>query len=271
MASAGSMARKNNILALFFVLQISCEFAFAELSKKRKLLLFFDKIEVKGAIDVFIEPGKREHEATIFADSEIMDSISVSVRKRTLFIDANNTFDLARRLPFLKLRAERTFPVEIIIHVGEISEVISLENSYVTLYGIRSNRLSIISESSGRFHIENPNTQQLEIRQDGNGIIVLKGNPLNHLDLIVNNNGSVFAQELPVNRIKVLHHGGADLEIHPLQFLDSRIYGDGNIILHQKPDSLVIQQRGKGTVSDSLPESDALYDLNASNPALKKK
>ena len=94
---------------------------------------------------------------------------------------------------------------------------------------------------------------------------------MNHLDLIVNNNGSVFAQELPVNRIKVLHHGGADLEIHPLQFLDSRIYGDGNIILHQKPDSLVIQQRGKGTVSDSLPESGAFYDLNASNPALKKK
>ena len=44
-----------------------------------------------------------------------------------------------------------------------------------------------------------------------------------------------------------------------------------NIILHQKPDSLVVQQRGKGTVSDSLPESGALYDLNASNPALKKK
>ena len=72
-----------------------------ELTQKRQMLFYFDKIEVNGAVDVFVTPGPRNEEALIFADSEIMD-ISLTVRERILFIDANNTFDISRRLPFIK-------------------------------------------------------------------------------------------------------------------------------------------------------------------------
>jgi len=40
----------------------------AELTSKRKLLFFFDKIEIRGNFDVFLIDGKRQREVTIFAD-----------------------------------------------------------------------------------------------------------------------------------------------------------------------------------------------------------
>ena len=95
----------------------SLKFVFKKfIHQKKQLLFYFNKIDVSGAVDVFIQPGDRNEQATIYADSLIMDNISLVVRDRTLFVDANNTFDLTRRLPFLKLSAERTFPVEILIN-----------------------------------------------------------------------------------------------------------------------------------------------------------
>ena len=65
----------------------------AALTKKRQLLFYFDKIEVKGAVDVYVQPGPRNEEAFIYADSDILDKISLRVREKTLFVEANNTFD----------------------------------------------------------------------------------------------------------------------------------------------------------------------------------
>ena len=59
---------------------------------------FFDKVQVKGSLDVFIKPGKRNGEAKIYADAEIIDLVHLHVSERTLFIDANNTLTIRRRL-----------------------------------------------------------------------------------------------------------------------------------------------------------------------------
>ena len=72
---------------------------------KKSLLFFFDKIEVKGDVDVFLVKGKRTREVTLFADSEIIDSVYTKVRSKTLYIDANNTYSLARRIPFIRINA----------------------------------------------------------------------------------------------------------------------------------------------------------------------
>ena len=49
---------------------------------------------------MFIGKGQRNREAYVYADSEIIDHMQLEVRDRTLFLDANNTFFLQRRLPF---------------------------------------------------------------------------------------------------------------------------------------------------------------------------
>ena len=95
---------------------ISCRFLFAGLSaffhlfflslilhagveSKRVLTFHFDQIEVKGALTVFIEPGKRNRQVEYYADSSIFDSVSVEVKNRTLYLDANNSFSLFRKIP----------------------------------------------------------------------------------------------------------------------------------------------------------------------------
>jgi hypothetical protein len=46
--------------------------------------------------------------------------------------------------------------------------------------------------------------------------------------------------------------------------MDARMFGDGNLFLHKKPENIVIDLRGKGKVSDIIPDALPLYDTNQS-------
>ena len=268
MESAGNIIQRNKFWTTLFSIFLGVSWAQADLTKKIQLLFYFDKIEVNGAINVFVQPGDRNEEATIFADSSIMENISLTVRDRTLYLDANNTYDLARRLPFIKLSAERIFPVEILVNTDKLSEIRLNERSNLTVSDIRSPRLSVFTTGTGRLHLDNSSIDNLSVRQDGNGPIILKGKEVSSLELIVIGDGLIFAQDLPVDRARVLHRGNANVEINPLSFLDSRIFGQGNILLHSKPENIVVSQKGTGKVIDVIPDSPPLYDMNATRPVL---
>lgn len=254
-------------LVFFLVTKIP---AFGVLTQKRQLLFYFDKIEVNGEIDVFVEPRKRNEEALIYGDSEIIDKVSLIVRDRTLFIDANNTFDISRRLPFLKIKAERTFPVEIIIGAEKLSALSLYGKANLTVNKISSRQLSIATFGRGRFHLENSFVNSLKINHSGMGAIVLKGEKIRNLDLIVKGAGNVFAQDLPAERIRVQHDGYSNIQLNPIDFIDARLTADGNIFLHNRPENLVVAQRSNGQLLDALPENKRFYDLNASEPTYKK-
>ena len=66
-----------------------------------------------------------------------------------------------------------------------------------------------------------------------------------------------------IDRALVSHYGKNDIQINPIEFLDSRIIGSGNILLHRKPDNIVVTQKGLGKVVDVLPDAPLLYDINA--------
>ena len=73
------MARSN--LSFFIVFcTLSAWLASSHLlggiESKRLLSFHFDKIEVKGAASVFVEPGKRNRQIEYFADSSIIDEVS---------------------------------------------------------------------------------------------------------------------------------------------------------------------------------------------------
>ena len=48
------------------------------------------------------------------------------------------------------------------------------------------------------------------------------------------------------------------------------MHGSGNLLLHKKPEKMVVDQAGIGTVRDILTDSLPLMDLNATNPLLKE-
>lgn len=270
MVSGGNITLKNSLHGILCLISslIGSNLLFSDLTEKRKLLFFFDKIEINGAVDVFVKPGPRNNEAFIFADASVMDEIGLHVRERTLFVDANNTFDISRRLPFLKISAERTFPVELVVNKEKLSEISLNGRANAVISKIKSPKLIVKTSGSGRFHLENSTIDHLSIRQDGTGPIILKGEKINSLELKVLNNGPILAQSLPAEQVQVTHFGNQDIQINPLNFLDSRIMASGNIILHQRPTNLVVSQKGDGLVLDVIPDSPNFYDINASKPIL---
>ena len=91
---------------------------------------------------------------------------------------------------------------------------------------------------------------------------------MNNLDLLVTGNGPLFGQELLVQRAKVVHRGSTNIQIQTSRFLDSRIFGKGSVVLHNRPDHLVVTQQGNGKVVDIVPDAPSFYDLNKTKPIL---
>jgi hypothetical protein len=115
----------------------------AGVKSKRVLTFHFDKIEVKGALTVFIEPGKRNRQVEYFADSSIIDSVSAEVRNRTLYLDANNSFSLFRKIPLIKLSAQRTFPIEVVVSIDKLSDIRLLGQSSLSIKNISGKELGL--------------------------------------------------------------------------------------------------------------------------------
>ena len=266
-----NMERKNLSIYIFLGIIYSLPLLLkAELTSKRKLLFFFENIEIRGSVDVFLIDGKREREVTIFADSSIINEVQTKVSLKTLYIDANNTYSLARRIPFVRLRAERKYPVEIMLSIGSLKGIRLLENSNITARNLKAENLDIFSESSGRLHLENISANMLNIRHSGSGDIVLKGKDLPEAEIKSTGRGNLIASELEIGRTTLIHQGTGMIHLAPTDWLDARMLNTGNLILHSKPSNIVIDQKGTGKVRDILPDAIQYYDANSTNPVLNR-
>ena len=264
--------RKRNLRLIAFILLVLFQLNSlkADLVEEKKLLFFFNKIEVNGNIDVFLINGKRQREAKVYADSEIIESVMTKVSQKTLFIDANNTYNIARRLPFIRLVAERKYPVEVIVSIQNVEEIRLLGQSNLTAQDITSDQLSIFMASSGKLHIQNILVPNLNIIHEGIGNIILKGDNVENFQAKITNNGSLYGDELKVERATLIHQGNGIIHLNPSKWMDARMFGNGNLFLHEKPDDMIIDQRGKGKVSDILPSAPPIYDLNQSKTYPRK-
>ena len=258
------MEKRNSKLFAFIFFFFATSLLRGELESEKKLLFFFDKIEVNGNVDVFLVKGKRLREAFVYADTEIFQSIKTEVSRKTLFIDANNTYNIARRLPFIRLNAERTYPVEIVVSIEEIRQIRLLGQSNLTAENLSAKKISLFMASSGKLHIENLDAEELSVIHEGSGNILLKGNISEEMEVKVSENGSFIADELEVERATLIHQGNGIVHLKPNKWMDARILGNGNIFLHSKPERLIINKQGLGTIKDILPDSAPLYDLNNS-------
>ena len=242
--------------------------SFGELTSDRRLLFLFDKIEVRGEVDVFLRQGKRLRECTVYADKEIIETVQTRVTNRTLVIDANNTYDIGRRLPFLRIDAKRVFPVEVIVSIRDLKEIALLGAGNLSGSGIQAQHLKLFSASPGKLDLRQFSTESLEVIHDGSGEIVLKGGPLDEISATVNGSGTIHAGDLKVLKAKISLQGRGNAYLSPLDFLDARLLQTGNVFLTRKPEQSAIQASGTGNVMDILPDAEPLYDLNPTHPKL---
>jgi len=243
------MGKGNKFFLLsLYLVSLGVRPLFPALETRNQLLFYFDKIEVKGDLDVFIKKGQKRGKVSIYADSEIMDSVTANVHQKTLFLDANNSYEFKRRIPFVKLNATRKFPVEIMVYVEEIAEVRILESSNLSCSNISSSHLKVLHSSTGDVHLESINTPKIEVLHLGTGRLSLQGEQTSELEIEVRGNGVVDAGELEVSNAKVVHYGKGELQINPEQWLDARLLSSGSIFLHQNPTNSVVEVKGTGQI-----------------------
>ena len=159
------------------------------------LSFHFDKIEARGALTIFVEPGKRNRQVEYFADSEIIDTVTAKVENRTLYLDANNSLQLSRRIPLLRLSAQRVFPIEIIVSIDKLKEFRLLENSTARLKNLSGNELNLYHNSTGSLHLIESRFKKISVQQEGSGDIILKGRETLDLDAKIFGNGSLRGEE----------------------------------------------------------------------------
>ena len=229
-------------LPLFF-LSVSLK---ARVESKRVLSFHFDKIEVGGALTVFIEPGRRNRQVEYFADSSIIDSVIAEVRDRTLYLDANNSFSLIRKIPLIKLSAERTFPIEVVVSIDKLSDIRLLDQSNLRIKNVSGKQLNIYSDSSGSFHGIDLHFENFKIRHEGSGNINLQGREVLSLDAEMYGSGSLLCEHLFLEEAKLSHHGTGEVVIAPIKWLDARIFNSGNIKLLEQPRGRVVKKEGNG-------------------------
>ncbi len=217
-------------------------FIWGAIESQRKLMFHFDKIEVRGALQVFVEPGKRNREVEYFASSEIIGSVRAEVRARTLFLEANNTFDLSRKIPLIRLSAQRVFPVEILVSIDQLNEIRLHDQSDVSVKGIESERLVLFSSSSGNLLVESLRCPTIELRHEGNGKVVLKGRETQRLKASVYNHGEVLGEELFLDHAEVNHFGFGEIYLAPEKWLNLKLQGPGNFVLLTNTEGRVVNQ-----------------------------
>ena len=228
----------------------------ADIENRNELLFFFDKIEAKGEVDVFVKKGDKRGKISIFADSQIINSVVARVSQKTLFIDANNSFEFQRRIPFVKFNASRKFPVEIIVSVKEISEIRALEGANLTCSEFSSPQLKVFHSGTGKVFLDDINSPSIYLQQNGSGTSSLKGSRTEIFEVELEGNGNLDASDLEVDSAKVIHQGSGSIQINSMQWLDARILSSGSILLYRDPEKMVIEQKGSGRIRSLFAEVD---------------
>ena len=234
-----------------------------ELAYEKRLLFKFDKIDVRGEVDVFLHQGRRLREATVYGDKNIIKQVQTRVENKTLIIDANNSFQFGRRLPFLRLNAQRIFPVEVMVSILDLKEIAVTGNGNLSGSGINGGHLKLFSASTGRLDLRQFSVESLEVILEGSGDIILKGPPLTNLSATVNGTGTIRAAELEVRKANVALNGKGNAYLAPNDWLDARLPSAGNLFLSRKPDQSIIQGGGTGSVKMIFPQEKSPNDQNA--------
>ena len=241
-----------------------------DLTSEKRLLFKFDKIDVRGEVDVFLHQSRRLREATVYADKEIIEQVLTRVENKTLIIDANNSVQFGRRLPFLRLNAKRVYPVEVIVSILDLKEIAITGTGNLSGSGINAEHLKLFSASPGRMDLRQFTVESLDVILEGSGDIILKGTPLTNLNATVNGTGTIRAGELEVRKANIALNGKGRAYLAPNEWLDARLPSAGNLFLTRKPLQSIIQGGGTGSVKMIFPQEGSQNDQNATRPTFDR-
>jgi hypothetical protein len=254
-----------------------------KLTNERKLLRHFDRIEVRGSVNVFVVQEDRLRQATIYADESQIEAVVTEVRGRTLVIEADNVGRYAPRLPFIRIEFKAIQPVEVIVSAKELQGVTLVGEGGFTGTNLLAKTFRIFSAGVGKIHLENLTADEVEVRMESDGDVTLKGGVVKRLQVNLSGKGSLQAIDLPALRTEVTISGQGNASVRAENWLEAKLSGSGNLRYLGRPVNVFVQADQEGQVqrmdpadeeeNSNIPSKDQNTDLPPKakvKPALPK-
>lgn len=196
----------------------------------------FNKLELHNSIEVELI----QHEDTLVEIStgeNLKSFISLDVSDKTLTIRDENRCNWIREYNQTSIK---------IFHPG-ISEITHLGSSRIfssdTLY--YPDLLLFSKNHSGDFHLIISNSKiRININDVSN--VYLSGKTDELFAGAYSGDGRIEARELKAKNVSFFHRGTNDMLLYPLEKLQGKIAGIGNVIYYNEPSNISVEDNGPG-------------------------
>jgi hypothetical protein len=195
----------------------------------------FDKVEVRGAIDVYVSQGSAGP-VKIEADENLQKYILVEESGGRLVVKTKNGYNLR---PSKKMKVYVSAPHYTELKVSGSCNIIG-ENKITS-----PDRLSLGVSGAGDIKME-ADAPQVEARISGSGNVDLKGNTRD-FDLQLSGAGKARCYELLSENTEVDISGAGSAEVYASVRLDAKVSGAGNV--RYKGDGSIGENRVSGAGS----------------------
>ena len=256
MAKAAIRRTPRGTLLVAGILATTGIFSHGKLTKESKLLRHFDRIEVRGAVNVYAKQEKRLRVATVYTDDSVLESVVTEVRGRTLVVEADNVGKYAPRLPLVRIEFKAIQPVEVIVSIKELQGVIVAGEGSFTGTNLQAKNFDVFSAGTGKIHLENLTADEVEVRMESAGDVILKGGVVERLRANLRGKGSLQAIDLPALRAHVFMSGTGNAAVRAENWLEAKLSGTGNLRYLGRPLNVFVQRDGEGQVERIDPPED---------------
>ena len=203
----------------------------------------FSKILVNEGVEMIIKEGS-EYEVEVESGKNLMNDIKVEVIDNRLILTDNNSCNHFRKYNTTKIYVTAPNITEI-----RSSTQFDIRSENVLTYA----NLSIISEdynspdtqTVGDFYLE-INNEALNVVFNNLSNCFVSGNVNNLSVKYFSGNGRFEGQNLIATNVNIYHRGSNDIIVHPIENLTGNLFGTGNLISVNQPETVEVTQHFKG-------------------------
>lgn len=183
----------------------------------------FDKVEIKGAGELYIEQGETEA-LTVEADDNLMEYITTEVHGDTLELGLKPNFNIM-------------FSSKIVyrLTVKELREVSIAGSGKVVSSSLTTDEFKISTAGSGKFEFDDLQADTLTASTGGSGEFIIKGK-VDDVKVTISGSGKFNCPDLETASTDINITGSGEVTSWTTDQLNIRISGSGSVRYYGSPD-----------------------------------
>ncbi|WP_224483902.1 head GIN domain-containing protein [Robertkochia aurantiaca] len=214
-----------------------------EIVSREVALQAFDRILVNEGVKAVVRQGE-SYKAVITSGENLIDDVTLEVKEGQLIVSNNNGCNLFRSYG----------NTEVLIQAPDFREIRSSTQFAIRSEGrLQLQDLNLLSEgflkpdmvTNGEFYLD-IEADRLRMTFNGLANAYLSGRVRVLSIGIAAGNSRVEAASLEAEHVLIYHRGSNDLLVNPLNLVEGDLYGTGDLILYNRPDSLDVTEHYRG-------------------------